>query len=55
LHRALTLCAFVILFSQLFAKEIIINPGVMMPESGRALSHTEAAEIVRVWILVMED
>ncbi len=27
MHRALTLCAFVILFNQLFAKEIIINPG----------------------------
>jgi len=27
LHKALILCAFVILFNQLFAKEIIINPG----------------------------
>jgi len=26
-----------------------------MPESGRALSHTEAVEMVREWILVMED
>ena len=27
MHKALILCAFVILFNQLFAKEIIINPG----------------------------
>ena len=28
-----------------------LDPGVMMPESGRALSHTEAIELIENWIL----
>ena len=32
MHKALILCAFVILFNQLFAKEIIINPAVNAQE-----------------------
>ena len=27
-----------------------MDPGVMMPESGRALTHEEAVEMVREWI-----
>ena len=27
-----------------------MDPGVMMPESGRALTHKEAVEMVRDWI-----
>jgi len=29
---------------------ISTDPGVMMPESGRALSHSEAIEIIGSWI-----
>jgi len=32
-----------------------MDPGVMMPESGRALTHEEAVEMVREWILLMKD
>ena len=32
-----------------------MDPGVMMPESGRALTHVEAVEMVREWILLMKD
>ena len=41
--------------SILLHRMISLDPGVMMPESGRTLSHTEAVEMVREWILVMED
>ena len=41
--------------SILLHRMISLDPGVMMPESGRALSHTEAVDMVREWILVMED
>ncbi len=27
-----------------------MDPGIMMPESGRALTHQEAVEMVRDWI-----
>jgi len=27
------------------------DPGIMMPESGRSLSHTEAIELIEKWIL----
>jgi predicted transcriptional regulator len=27
-----------------------MDPGIMMPESGRALTHQEAVEMVREWI-----
>jgi len=33
---------------------ISMDPGVMMPESGRALTHKEAVEMVREWIMLME-
>ena len=33
---------------------ISMDPGVMMPESGRALTHEEAVEMVREWIILME-
>jgi len=29
---------------------ISTDPGVMMPESGRALSHSEALELIGNWI-----
>ena len=32
-----------------------MDPGVMMPESGRALTHEEAVEMIREWILLMKD
>tara|TARA_B100000965_G_scaffold46251_2_gene33957 strand:- start:330 stop:1298 length:969 start_codon:yes stop_codon:yes gene_type:complete len=32
-----------------------MDPGIMMPESGRALTHIEAVEMVREWILLMKD
>lgn len=32
-----------------------MDPGVMMPESGRALTHEEAVEMVKEWILLMKD
>ncbi len=41
--------------SILLHRMISMDPGVMMPESGRALTHTEAVEMVRDWILLMED
>ena len=34
---------------------ISLDPGLMMSESGRALLHTEAVEMVIDWILVMYD
>ena len=40
--------------SILLHRMISMDPGVMMPESGRALTHTEAVEMVRDWILLME-
>ena len=33
---------------------ISIDPGVMMPESGRSLSHNEAIDMIREWIDKME-
>ena len=33
---------------------IDLDPGVMMPESGRSLSHQEAIEMIREWIDKME-
>ncbi len=41
--------------SILLHRMISMDPGVMMPESGRALTHTEAVEMVRDWIILMED
>ena len=41
--------------SILLHRMISMDPGVMMPESGRALTHIEAVEMVRDWILLMED
>ena len=41
--------------SILLHRMISMDPGVMMPESGRALTHTEAVDMVRDWILLMED
>ena len=32
-----------------------MDPGVMMPESGRSLSHDEAAEMIRDWIAQMAN
>ena len=32
-----------------------MDPGVMMPESGRALTHEEAVIMVREWILLMQN
>ena len=32
-----------------------MDPGVMMPESGRALTHEEAVDMVREWILLMQN
>jgi len=32
-----------------------MDPGVMMPESGRALTHEEAVIMVREWILLMKN
>ena len=34
----------------LYSKEVFIDPGIMMPESGRVLTHQEAVEMVREWI-----
>jgi len=33
---------------------ISLDPGVMMPESGRSLSHQEAIQMIREWINEME-
>ena len=41
--------------SILLHRMISLDPGVMMPESGRALSHTEAVDMVRNWILLMKE
>jgi hypothetical protein len=41
--------------SILLHRMISLDPGVMMPESGRALSHTEAVDMVRSWILLMKE
>ena len=40
--------------SILLHRMISLDPGVMMPESGRALSHNEAVEMVREWILLLK-
>ena len=40
--------------SILLYRMISIDPGVMMPESGRSLSHQEAIEMIREWIDKME-
>ena len=41
--------------SILLHRMISLDPGVMMPESGRALSHKEAVEMVRDWILLLRE
>ena len=41
--------------SILLHRMISLDPGVMMPESGRALSHKEAVEMVREWILLLKE
>ena len=41
--------------SILLHRMISLDPGVMMPESGRALSHNEAVEMVREWILLLKE
>jgi uncharacterized repeat protein (TIGR03806 family) len=41
--------------SILLHRMVSLDPGVMMPESGRALSHTEAVDMVRSWILLMKE
>ena len=41
--------------SILLLRMISLDPGVMMPESGRALSHNEAVDMVRSWILLMKE
>ena len=40
--------------SILLYRMISIDPGVMMPEAGRSLSHQEAIEMIREWIDKME-
>ena len=40
--------------SILLYRMISVDPGVMMPESGRSLSHDEAIEMIRDWIDKME-
>ena len=40
--------------SILFYRMISIDPGVMMPESGRSLMHTEAIQLIEDWIGSME-
>ena len=40
--------------SILLYRMISVDPGVMMPESGRSLSHQEAIEMIREWIDKME-
>ena len=39
--------------SILLHRMISTDPGVMMPESGRSLTHIEAIELIREWITVM--
>ena len=41
--------------SILLHRMISMDPGVMMPESGRALTHEEAVEMVKDWILLLKD
>jgi len=41
--------------SILLHRMISLDPGVMMPESGRVLSHQEAVEMVRDWILLLKE
>tara|TARA_B100001057_G_scaffold291628_1_gene291697 strand:+ start:3983 stop:5020 length:1038 start_codon:yes stop_codon:yes gene_type:complete len=41
--------------SILLHRMISMDPGVMMPESGRSLTHEEAVEMVREWILLMKE
>ena len=41
--------------SILLHRMISLDPGVMMPESGRAMSHEEAVEMVREWILLLKE
>ena len=41
--------------SILLHRMISLDPGVMMPESGRALSHKEAVEMVRDWIFLLKE
>ena len=41
--------------SILLHRMISLDPGIMMPESGRALSHHEAVETVREWILLLKE
>ena len=41
--------------SILLFRMISIDPGVMMPESGRSLVHTEAVSLVEEWINSMEN
>ena len=41
--------------SILLHRMISLDPGIMMPESGRALSHHEAVEMVREWILLLKE
>ena len=40
--------------SILLYRMISIDPGVMMPESGRSLMHTEAIQLIEDWIGSME-
>ena len=40
--------------SILLHRMMSMDPGVMMPESVRALTHEEAVEMVREWIMLME-
>jgi len=39
--------------SILLHRMISTDPGVMMPESGRSLTHTEAIKIIEDWISSM--
>jgi len=41
--------------SILLFRMISTDPGVMMPESGRSLVHTEAVSLVEEWINSMEN
>ena len=36
--------------SILFYRMRSLDPGIMMPESGRALEHKEGTELIRKWI-----
>jgi len=39
--------------SILLYRMISTDPGIMMPESGRSLTHTEAIEMIEDWISSM--